>query len=104
MEEIKTGIYKTVSIRLPKKELTISKKNLELEIKKIDLTIQKREKTSLNIGGFGENIERLKRMKQTAQMLIEGYVIEEIANELDLKYSTIENYIKYLGLNLNPKP
>jgi len=96
MKEIKTGIYKRIWIRLPKKELIIPVKNLESKIKNLNFTIEERSQDKQNNKGQKENLERLKRMVKTAEMLVKGYQIEGIAKKLKLKYSTVESYISYL--------
>ncbi len=99
MKEVRTGIYKRITIKLPEKELLIPLKNLESKIKDLNFTIKEREnpKNFSKKSGLKQNIESLKRIVETANLLIEGYTIENITKKLELKYSTIESYISYLS-------
>ncbi|NCN51642.1 hypothetical protein GW931_01385 [archaeon] len=71
MKEVKTGIYKRIIIRLPEKELTIPVKNLESKIKELNILIKERSQ-DLEKRGKRENIERLKKICKTGNLLMRG--------------------------------
>ena len=103
MAEVKTGIYKRITITLPEKELIIQRANLEEKIKELDLIISKKEKEKSDRRGLKENLESLRRIKKTGNLLMRGYLAHEITKELRIKYSTAKRYIEYFIPESNPK-
>lgn len=97
MQDIKTGIYKTQTIR-KKKELILTRDALEKRIKEIEeameLLISKNKEHPIYSTNL--NIERLERVKQTGQLLLDGCSAEKIASYFGFKKSTIESYILHL--------
>jgi len=94
MTSIKTGIYEQQAIKYSI-EIIIDKESLVDKIKKLEETVLEREKNNYNGRGYRFNMERLLRIKQTGNMLLEGLSKGKIAKSLELKDSTIKNYILY---------
>jgi len=95
METIRTGVYKTRTIRY-KEEWTLSKEQLEKSIEKDNQFIEERKDKPK----WKSNVESLERMVKTAQMLIEGHKYNEIAPILGLKDSTVIGYMRHFDLSL----
>lgn len=95
METIKTGLYKKIVIR-KKEEITISKGDLEKSIEEIGNLITLKESEKNNCFSHNLNLERLKRVEQTGQMLLKGYSLPEIASNFNMVDSTVESYIHTL--------
>jgi capsule polysaccharide export protein KpsC/LpsZ len=99
MQDIRTGIYQTQIIR-KKEELILKRDVLEEKIKEIEETIELRVSENKNrehpLYSTKLNIESLKKIKQTGQLLLDGCSAEKIASYFGLKMSTIESYILHL--------
>ena len=97
MQDIRTGIYKTQIIR-KKKELILKRGALEEKMEEIEKTIELQVSNNKEHFLYSTklNIERLEKIKQTGQLLLDGYSAEKIALYFGLKRSTIESYILHL--------
>lgn len=97
MQDIKTGIYQTQKI-IKKEELILARDVLEKRIKEIEKIIELRvsENKEHPLYSTNLNINRLERVKQTGQLLLDGCSAEKIASYFGFKKSTIESYILHL--------
>lgn len=99
MDYIPTGVYKKIVTR-EKKEIILDRRTIERKIVKLQKFIEKRtpKMSQTQNSSIDLNLERIKRIKETGKMLIEGYSRKEIENKFGLKPSTIETYVEYFTI------